>query len=304
MATDCISVYFAEDDYTWDYCWEDTTPEPTWKASNLVTGLRKGQESEARAWRTCHYYLKGFSSICKHWSQSEGGWACSFNTSNSFPTGYNHGVCDNLGRRSWCDEYEPSGSAKPDEWICAAPNGYLTGLGKRAEGLEAPIVKLLDRSDIAGYNDDGNGVGKCDCNGYGRGSAGCNISFQSIDVSEADGEENEDADTANNSSSESRLLALPVVCNYYRPWSMGFGAIPPRPLETLEEARIGIDAPVKIRLPLSIELINNRARFQKCNYWEEDYSYDFEVYDNTIIVLRDDDGATAEFENNRIVACK
>jgi len=304
MADECISVKFPGQDEYWNWCWENTTPEPTWAVENVTTGLRKGQGADARAWRTCQYYLKGLSAICSNWVQSDGVWHCN---RPDLPTGFNNGVCDNLGRRSWCDQYTPSTDDNLDEWICAAPNGYLTGLGKRAEGTESPIIRVLNRSEIEGYNDDGNGVGLCDCNGFGRGSAGCKLVPTDTDDEGEEGEESSYGDT----NVEAELLALPVVCNYYRPWTMGFGAITPRPRhlelspeDEMDAAVAAIDEPLALRLPLSVILFNTRARFQKCNYWEEDYSSDFVLYDNRIIILEDMIEESIFDANGRIEMCK
>jgi len=291
MPEDCIAVKFDQEDNYWYYCWETTSPAPNWDASNVHTGLRKGIGSDARAWRTCQYYLNGLPSLCSHWDGANCGYVDS-NTSDNplnpaadIPTGFNNGLCDNLGRRSWCDKYEGDGAENLDTWICAAPNGYMTGLGERAEGHESPIVRVLTRSEITGYNDDGNGVGLCDCWGMGRGEAGCPI------------------------KEENKLLETPVVCNYYRPWSMGFGAVEPDRRDIsggeaveMANALAAMDEPLDYRLPLSIELINNRARFQLCNFWSEDYSSDFILYNDTIIL--EDEAEGDPFDGDRISFCE
>jgi len=313
MAIDCISAEFETG--TWTYCWDYTTPEPSWKAENVTTGLRKGVGAGARAWRTCQYYMKGLPSVCKHWS---GAGPCGFTEANRSdqvgagvedkPSGFNNGLCDNLGRRSNCNKYEASVAYNPEEWICTAPNGYLTGLGKRAAGQEAPIIQLLSREDILGYNDDGNGVGLCDCYGMGRGKAGCGLT-STIEVegealleAEAEVQQEEEGEDTYIETTEDLLLKMAVACNYYRPWTMGFGALTPRGYESVEEAVVGTDAPLEIRLPMSCEVANARARFQKCNWWDSDYGSEFIIRNNRIYIDDDWEGNAYDGQN-RLFKC-
>ena len=282
----CISVEFG-DGSQWDYCWSDGHPDPSWQPENVTTGLRHSQSDTARSWRTCQYYLKGLSSICSWWKEgspddeegttTSGSFFCSFvqeNTSDNpqdpppeIPTGFNYNQCDFLGRRQWCSKYEESTEHDPDEWVCAAPNPYLTGLGEKSVDNEAATFKPIARKDVWGYNDreDGTGTGLCDCYGMGRGNKGCSI------ISE------------NKSLTEEKLSELPIACNFYRPYQMGFGIIDPskKLRGDVDDDRITItdqgwarakewEDYTEYRLPLNYELYNYRAQFQKCHWWDED----------------------------------
>jgi len=292
----CESVEF-DDGHQWEYCWEDGHPNPGWKASNVTTGLRRSHTAKARSWRNCQYYLGGLPSICKWWKKGAAGdgegeatedsFFCSFvedNTSDNpldplppNPTGFNFSQCDFLGRRHWCSHYEELVPPDPDEWICAAPNPYLTGLGKKSLGGEAAIFRPVLRKDIRGYNDkeDGTGTGQCDCYGMGRGQKGCEIF------------------TASDPEQEKKLIAEPIICNYYKPWTMGFGLrVPSEKLKgDVEEDGVTIteqgwkraqawEDSKSYRLPLNYELYNNRAKFQKCMWWEAETSTNFTVYED------------------------
>lgn len=334
MAEECISVKF-EDGTEWSYCWEDVTPYPTWKSSDVTTGLRKSpdlapatEETETeeptttpRAWKTCQYYMNGMPSICVWWKEgalgdeegtvTSGSYYCSYvkaNTSDNpqdelpdTPTGYNFGQCDFLGRRHWCDKYTASAEENLDEWICVAPNPYLTGLGEKSQDFESAIFRPLSRDKIWGYNDtnDGTGTGLCDCYGMGRGAPGCGVDFGSDEAREA------------------RLAKMPIVCNYYRPWQMGFGIIDPAEMrrstdlevdgititeEGLERAREWENRFDKFRLPLNYEIYNLRAKFQKCQWWDEDRGREYLQNDGMIYLDGDpdifDDSGRVEFCTN------
>ena len=302
MAEDtCISVIF-EDDKSWDYCWSDVHPDPAWKPENIVTGLRAGTTPKARAWRTCQYYLKGMSPLCVHWTEGQpsdqegvttsGSYFCNYIKSNTsddpndpkpeIPTGFNNADCDFLGRRSWCSNYEGSVPEDLEEWICAGPNPYITGLGEKTIGGEAAIFRPISRNNILGYNDaEGNSVGKCDCYGMGRGEKGCGVGGTSQKLI------------------ENALSKLPIVCNFYRPQQMGFGIIEPA---SKRRGDVDLDGTItdqgwksaqswedshSYRLPLNYELYNQRAAFQKCQWWNEDKGREY---------LSDDQGTNIYLE--------
>jgi len=303
MAEDCISVTF-EDGRQWDYCWEDGHPDPGWSSDDVVTGLRPSQGAQSRGWRTCQYYLKGMASICKNWKEgassdeedtvTSGSFFCSYVKENTpddpndpppeTPTGFNHTHCDFLGRRQWCSKYEESAPHQPEEWICAAPNPYVTGVGDKSIGEEAAIFTPVARDRILGYNDanDGTGTGKCDCYGMGRGADGCLIQGTDDLI-------------------EKNLSKLPIACNFYRPYQMGFGIIDPDgkirgdvedDLTTITDqgwkrAKAWEDAP-ETRLPLNYELYNTIAQFQKCQWWNEDTARKFYEKDGYLYLTGDD----------------
>jgi hypothetical protein len=252
MAEDCITVTF-EDGSTWDCCWSDGVAEGGWKAEDVTLGLRRSHTPAGRSWRTCQYFLKGMSAICFNWD----GESCTVEGSN--PSGYNNGHCDFLGRRSWCDKYSPSVTDDLEEYVCVAPNPYLTGVGDRVD----EILYAVSKSEIGGYNEQ-EGVGICDCYGMGRGEAGCNAVGELID--------------ADFSTIEKTISKLPIVCQYYRPYQMGFGAKDPA-LDDLDLGR---------RMPLNYEIYNYMSRFQKCQWWDKDYGSKFEMSAGTL-VLEDDE---------------
>jgi hypothetical protein len=315
MSDDCISVEF-EDGTTWDYCWEDSCPDPNWDSTNVDTGLRPSQADRSRSWRTCQYYLKGMSAICRWWREGQpsdpegtttsGSFYCAYikeNTSEDpqdpkpeTPSGFNNTYCDFLGRRHWCSHYEGATEDNLDEWICVAPNPYLTGLGRKTVGNEAAIFRSIPRSEIWGYNDkaDGTGTGQCDCYGMGRGCDGCKIDSDDLNLV------------------EKNLSKLPIVCNFYRPWQMGFGIIDPQTKEKgdVEADRVTIteqgwahaEQELGYRLPLNYKLYNVRAQFQKCQWWEEDTGRDYMVDNQGFLYL---DGDPDIFDaNGKVEFCK
>lgn len=287
MADECVSVRF-DDGTSWDYCWEDSTPEPSWDADNVDSGLRRGYTDQTKSWRVCQYYVKGMPAICKNWNGNK----CTFvedNTSDNpldppaeIPSGYNSSSCDFLGRRHWCTKYNAQGEDNLEEWVCTAPNPYITGLGKRV-GVDDVVVRAVKKGEIWGYNDknDGTGTGQCDCYGMGRGAAGCPIAGNLGDYG------NEDI--------EARLSELPIVCNFYRPWQMGFGIIDPHTKEADDVEPDGITAtdqglerasqPLGFRLPLNYTLYNIRAAFQTCQWWNSGTSLDYGVTSSGAIYL-------------------
>lgn len=302
MAEQCVSVKFEGDNDFWNYCWEDTTPYPGWTNEAVTTGLRPGQAGGARAWRSCQYFLKGMPSTCIWWKEGEAGgtasgtttsgdaavnYHCAFKEDNESenpldpppgePRGYNFGQCDFLGRRSWCDQYKESEDYDKDKWICTAPNPYLTGMGEKTIIDQTAYFKHRTRDRIWGYNDDGTGTGQCDCAGFGRGAEGCKVVGTGFTGSTT--QEMEDA-----------LGKLPIVCNYYRPYSLGFGIIEPSMAQKGDVEADGItvteegwkraaawEADPGYRLPLSYKLYNERAKYQKCQWWEEESGREYEV---------------------------
>jgi len=293
MAEDCISVRFEDPAGTWTYCWDSGTSELDWQATDVSTGIRK-------SWRTCQYFLEGMSAVCVHWEDAgDGTFNCSYNESE-IPSGYNSGHCDFLGRRDWCTKYEASSVDVLGEYICVAPNPYLSGLGKRAEGQEAPIMRAVDISEIDGYNDGGTGVGLCDCYGMGRGSTGCT----------AMGGVSEGADS---SDIEQQLSKLPIVCNYYNPSQIGFGAKEPQTLRKrsdgtydpvdVDDAYERIDQELEDRLPVSFEIYNARANLQKCQWWDKDKGSYFVMHTFGVILQEETEGDPFD-ESDRIEFCK
>ena len=297
MAEDCISVRFEADNSTWTYCWDSGTPELTWQATDVSTGIRK-------SWRTCQYFLEGMPAVCRYWEDTGDGstFYCSYNEGGSteIPSGYNSGHCDFLGRRDWCTKYEAADVDALGEYICVAPNPYLSGLGERAEGQEAPIMRAVRRSEIDGYNDNGSGAGLCDCYGMGRGSAGCTVV---AGVSE-------DVDS---SDIERQLSELPIVCGYYNPSQIGFGAKEPQTLRkkfdgTYEQAYIDdayeqIDQELEDRLPVSFEIYNARSILQKCQWWDKDEGSRFVMHTFGVILQEETEGDPFD-ESGRVEFCK
>lgn len=287
---ECTSVIF-EDGKVWEYCWENTEIQPQFKSEDVDMGLRKGlavegQQLQGKAWRTCYYFLQGLSQVCTHWKESTGGdddgtvasgtWYCSYDVQPEgtdtvdIPSGYNSNKCDNLGRRDWCNRYTARADKDIEEWVCIAPNTHLSGLGAKP-GIrydQVPILSYLDRESITGYNmaDDGSGKGQCDCYGMGRGSKGCEIATAAAEGMTA-------------AKMEERLSALPVLCNYYRPYAMGFGYKQPKALArtkglvteaSIKDAYETVTEPLETRLPIDYEFFNVRARLQKCQWWDQD----------------------------------
>lgn len=303
MSETCISVRF-EDGTEWPFCWGDATPYPGWDDEQVYTGLRRTVGGGATAWRTCQYYLNGLPSPCAHWTEgalsdpegtvSSGSYYCSYvknNTSDNpldpapeTPTGYNAGQCDFLGRRNWCTQYTATADIDPNEWTCAAPNPYLTGVGERDYAGQMVTLTPVPRDRIWGFNDDGlgRGVGLCDCHGMGRGQPGC-------DKNPFIG----DAET--DSHIQRELSKLPIMCNFYRPFRMGFGIIDPHTKESDDVEPDGITItekgwqkaaePIDYRLPLNYKIFNIQAKLQTCQWWEADSSLEFYVDNQGFINL-------------------
>jgi len=118
----------------WKY--SEQQADPRSKEDQITSGLRE------KSLLSCQYWIKGVGSVCSYWNGSK----CSYpRTAKNFPSGYNHGYCDYLGRRNTCDKYD--GTVDNENYQCIAPNIFLSGLGKVAGKtdtgyLYAPIVKV------------------------------------------------------------------------------------------------------------------------------------------------------------------
>ena len=248
------------DDYVYITKWhEDYQPDPRPQVGDIYSGLRAPAGSRAKdVTSPCQYWIKGLPAICTNFSEDK----CSLEAGDdgSYPTGYNNGKCDYLGRRNWCDKYE-GGTENLDEYVCIAPDMFRTGLGKRDTSVTTHLQLIpYPKSEILGYNESG-GAGKCDGLGMGRGKGG------------------------EGTTDPEKIYKLPVVCRHYKPWIMGFGAIKPRPMGTaiLEGKDIYDGSPsdplsdMTRYLPFSFRILNLRAYYQKCAYWDQDYGTDFEM---------------------------
>lgn len=256
--------------------WNNYQVDPRSVYNDIMSGLRTGPpeytpasvddvksfyEKHHYTLLPCQYWIKGLPGICKNWDGNK----CTAQVNPDtglYPTGYNtDGACDGLGRRYWCDQYTTSGD-KLDEYVCVAPCMERCGLGKRIENEEFVSFVPYKKSEIAGYNEDtgdgARGVGRCDGRGLGRGA---NYYMLSLD----------------------EMVKLPPLCRHYRPWTMGFGAIKPRPIRkdargniyvppTLKELHDGTKydplQPMEYQLPLAFKIYNLRAKFQTCAHWK------------------------------------
>ena len=220
----------------------------------------------------CQYWIRGLSAVCSHWDHLT--MSCTFeNEAGDIPSGYGLGSCDRLGRRDWCNKYEPSVDTNLNEFVCVAPCIERTGLGKQILSDFGVSYRPLDPSEIQGYNADENGVGRCDGWGMGRGDQGPYSNVESVYVD------------------------LPI-CRFYRPQQMGFGAIQPRPFhgsdtpgrfkegvnwvpDTLADLYDGSKADptvaMDIRLPFAFQVYNSRSMYQKCAHWNNKTPSYFEV---------------------------
>lgn len=256
-----------------EYWWNLMNPDDRSKAEDIESGLRApliGSTNKKYVTSPCQYWIKGLSAVCKYWNDSK----CSFvaEEGNEAPSGYSNGTCDGLGRRGWCSKYEAGSEDDLDEYVCILPCLEKSGFGKQQES-EYGYVSLIPFaiSEIKGYNnEEGSGVGRCDGKGMGRGSAG----FDITDIVE--------------------LYKKRPVCRHYRPWSMGFGAVVPRPTRkilptTLEELHDGSPSdplvPMERRLPFAFDVYNNRARLQKCAHWDADFGLPFSFNENSSAIV-------------------
>ncbi len=197
----------------------------------------------------CQYWIKGLSAICSHWNGDQ----CTYAESNEnkpLPSGYNNGKCDYLGRRRKCDKYDKTGQEDDlSKYHCVAPNIFLSGVGTvSGTATTGYTFTRISKENIKGYCG-----GRCDEQGRGTGCNGTpGIS--------------------------------PIVCNYFRPWQMGFGSIKPHQIErsTTADGKIYITHQAMLdaygqafekkekRLPFSFKVYNLRAQYQKCAYWDGD----------------------------------
>ena len=225
------------------------------ESSDIDSGVRK-------TLNTCQYWIKGMSGHCKYWETGDPG-NCIYGVVDNEkkrvvnPTGYNGGSCDYLGRQYSCDKYELEGDEDLDQYICVAPSPERSGLHKEDEATGLLIAVSI--SDVRGYNADGDFVGQCDGCGVGKGSAAHGKGCASDEFGK-----------------------LPVVCNYYKPWQIGFGSKVPKTTDVskLEPDERGLKLvderdDFDDRLPLSFKVYNVRAQVQKCAYWDTEEGSEF-----------------------------
>lgn len=234
---------------------------------------------------SCQYWVNGVPAICSNWNKDTKKCEFKFGTTDEGeetdippPTGYNGSECDGLGRKSWCDQYT-STTTEGSDYICIAPCMERSGLGTQASGVDSPFLVRVKPDDIIGYNEE-EGVGLCDGHGLGRGAD-------------------------NHGKSVEDLKKEPVNCNYYRPYSMGFGSLQPQ--EYINDSAGGIfieemiaqaTADRQSRLPYHFKVYNLRARAQKCAYWDQDYGTNFTLNELGQIIL------TGEpFTGNKVSYC-
>jgi len=204
----------------------------------------------------CQYWIKGLSAICRYWNGDQ----CTYGEEEDetgIPTGYNNGKCDYLGRRKKCDKYDKTGQEDDlSKYHCVAPNIFLSGVGTvSGTATTGYTFSPISKENIYGYCE-----GRCDEQGRGT---GCN----------------------------GTPGVSPVICNYFRPWQMGFGSIKPHQVKRsiTAEGEIYISPQAMLdaygesfekmghRLPFSFIIYNLRAQFQKCAYWNNDYGSYFEI---------------------------
>ena len=298
----CLSVKFEEGGITSSYitCWSSTVPDG-WDPEVVDGALPKSLVSSARAWRTCKYFVKGMPAICKFFDKTlrkciqpdqSGG----TESGKFLPTGYNNGKCDYLGRQTICNRYQAHGLDNLDEYICILPNMFLSGVCKKVDNTDQPLFRSISVDEIKGYNADTDGVGRCDCYGMGRGQAGCEKVGQLTSDIGAVGAEVE-------------LLKLPVVCNFYRPFSMGLGATAPHDVRLADGSldlfrlteMVEKGEGFSYRLPFSFEVFNLRARFQQCLWYESEVPGVFTIDDMGFVRLDNDNAFNTQ---NVLINCK
>ena len=157
-----------------------------------------------------------------------------------------------------CSLYE-GGESDYEEYVCVVPCLSKSGFGKQVEDVAGYVcLRAYNSDEIKGYNER-DGAGKCDGLGMGRGEDGFGKSIEDI-------------------------YKLRSVCRHYRPWSMGFGAVVPRPKHdklptTPAELHDGSKSDPLVsmerRLPFAFEIYNHRAYYQKCAHWESDFGLPF-----------------------------
>lgn len=251
-----------------DSWWSLYVPEPSADMANVRSGLRKNE-------RACQYFVKNLPPVCSHWSLSER--RCTVEVKpfkSNYPSHYNQGNCDVIGRASRCDYYTPTEYEEgyDEGWVCIAPCSSRTGLIKPLDRASNDYrAESVDIDEIAGYNEVG-GIGRCDGHGLGTG------------------------ETPSDSNTFSKLDKKITKCRYYRPWSMGFGSVKPRPgvtdfigssgptgpkheRITYKEALAQVYNDFERYLPFSFDVYNFRAKYQKCEYWAGDEGGVFTIVD-------------------------
>jgi len=251
--------------------WEDEPSTPyNIEPDDITHGIRYTLNS-------CQYWVNNLPNKCRYWSDGDPG-KCTFKKNDPehgdplIPSGWNNTRCDFLGRNIGCSQY--SGSDKlEDEYTCVAPNPFISGLYKpKTVGKDLIQYTAVPKADIGGYNE-----GKCDGCGGGRGSEGHSIVG---------------SDCAKTANTEYRKI--PVICKYYRPWHMGFGAIEPkttsRKLETDKDGFYKDQRDeMEYRVPFNFQVFNARAKLQKCAYWDQDYGTDFVISLQGLIYLESEE---------------
>ena len=220
--------------------------DPRSDGASIQSGLRMCSHY------SCQYWLKGLPGQCVNWNSDSH--TCGYDISSDTPTGYGNGFCDGIGRRSWCNRYDNEGNEDLNEYVCIAPCLERSGLGKPVEGATVPMFTAVPADEILGYND-----GKCDGSGLGRGEDGEGASLDA-------------------------LLDMNRVCNYYRPYDMGFGFTEPQQIIRNSDGTINLEAmeeavmdELNKRLPFNFKVYNLRAKCQKCAYWNQDSGAQFSV---------------------------
>lgn len=261
-----------------DIWWSVYNPSPTdpkdiesgkrapLKSSGYVTypgGVKQKVTDGNRQTGACQYWVNGLDPVCKLWDGTA--LKCKFDAEGDKPSGYGIGRCDMLGRRSWCTHYEKSKDYDPNEFACVLPCIERSGKGRQIQNeITMAFVPILP-NEIQGYNPDDNQVGQCDGIGMGRGAE----HYPLGNVEEA--------------------WKYPVVCRFFRPQLMGFGAYQPRPYHGSETPGLPFDPKrnwipkttaemhdqspadpltyMDPRMPFAFQVYNNRAMYQKCAHW-------------------------------------
>jgi len=125
----------------WKY--SEQQADPRSKEEDIVSGLR------ARPLICCQYWIKGLGTVCDYWDGEAG--KCTYEVKpKDYPSGYNNGHCDFLGRRDTCDKY--TGTTDTENYACIAPNIFLSGLGKVAgDSSKGYKYAPIPINEIKGY---------------------------------------------------------------------------------------------------------------------------------------------------------
>ena len=268
--------------------WLRFSPEPAVDPAYIVSGLTPvnttGGPPESRSVTSpCKYWITGLPAPCQNWVGAEMrcGFATDTTKDDGTPTGYGIGGCDGLGRRHWCSKYLAVEGYDESGYVCVLPSIERSGSGKQdATVAEYVSIRPWRPSEIRGYNADettNDNIGRCDGLGMGRGIDGLG------------------------KTTVEELLKLPPICKHYKAFSMGFGAVVPRPFhssptdpkqyqwkqgityipDTIAKLHDGTPADPLVmmdkRLPYSFKVYNLRAQFQKCAHWDDDYGTDFYI---------------------------